>query len=228
MRLLLGHGSGSFGHVPAQRYDTRAGVHSPREWIGYANVWLEARALDQIVIEALNRAGLPAIAFPPSAAVTAADGHITAWDLAPLQSALDHHLLPVIQGDVAIDTIRGGTILSTEDLFCHLAGALRPERILLAGVEDGVWQDYPARTRLQTAIHPGSLAGASARLQGSAAVDVTGGMRAKVGSMLTLVDRYPGLEILIFSGVTPGLLKNALLGAAPGTKISNVSQGGQL
>ena len=29
LRLLLGHGSGSFGHVPAKKYNTRTGVHTP-------------------------------------------------------------------------------------------------------------------------------------------------------------------------------------------------------
>jgi isopentenyl phosphate kinase len=203
-------------------------VHTPEEWFGYAKVWQEARALDDLVIDALRRAGLPAVAYPPSAAVTAEDGRVADWDLAPLRAALDHRLLPVIQGDVVIDRVRGGTILSTEDLFAYLAGILKPRRILLAGVEDGVWQDYPTRTQVIRRINADAFGLISTAVQGSAAVDVTGGMLAKVESMLAVAERLPALEILIFSGVTPGLVREALLGAAPGTQIANDSQGGQL
>lgn len=30
--LLIGHGSGSFGHVAAQKYGTAQGVRTPEEW----------------------------------------------------------------------------------------------------------------------------------------------------------------------------------------------------
>ncbi len=167
------------------------------------------------------------MAFPPSAAVVAEDGAVVEWPLTPLQTALDHRLLPVVYGDVVVDRARGGTILSTEDLFCHLAGALNPTRILLAGVEEGVWQDFPARTVLVPRIDPsGPLSPAS--LHGSAAIDVTGGMHAKVESMCALARRCTDLEIVIFSGWKPGAVAEALLGASPGTLISNHSQGGHL
>lgn len=55
--------------------------------------------------------------------------------------ALANGILPVVYGDVVFDEVRGGTILSTEDLFQHLAHQLHPERVLLAGLEAGVWAD---------------------------------------------------------------------------------------
>jgi isopentenyl phosphate kinase len=44
-------------------------------------------------------------------------------------------------------------------------------------------------------------------------------MASKVQEMLSLVEDVPGLEALIFSGTTPGLVEQALLGAHPGTRI---------
>jgi isopentenyl phosphate kinase len=222
LKLLIGHGSGSFGHIPASQYGTRMGVHTPAEWQGFAEVWREARALNQIVIEALATAGLPVIALPPSAAVLAADGQVANWDLAPLQAALAAGLLPVINGDTVFDTTRGGTILSTEELFFHLARRMLPQRILLAGIERGVWEDFPARTRLIDTITPASYAQTAHSLGASAAVDVTGGMLAKVRTMLALVNEQPGLHIEIFSGSLPGLLARALAGQKVGTCICNL------
>jgi isopentenyl phosphate kinase len=101
--------------------------------------------LNRFVMESLRAAGLPAIALAPVSAVISRDVRVARWDLTPLRSALAVGLLPVIYGDVIFDEARGGTILSTEDLFAHLTRELRPSRILLAGLEEGVWEDFPGR-----------------------------------------------------------------------------------
>ena len=219
LRLLIGHGSGSFGHVPARRYHTRQGVHTPLEWQGFLEVWREAAALNYLVVDAFTAAGLPVMAFPPSAVLTARDGRVETWDLAPLESALRVGLLPVVYGDVVFDRVRGGTIFSTEDLFEHLAVLLRPARILLVGLEPGVWGDYPRCEQLVSEITPDNLWQVAAALGGSAATDVTGGMASKVRQCLDLVQATPGLQVLIFSGETPGVLPQALAGEPVGTLI---------
>lgn len=217
--LLIGHGSGSFGHITANRYQTRQGVQTPDQWRGFAEVWQAARALNEILMDALITAGLPAVAFPPSAMVTTTGGSITAFHLAPIRSALEHGLIPVVQGDVAFDDLLGGTIVSTEQVFHHLALHLKPDRILLAGIEPGVWADFPACNHPLTEITPATYAPFRAHLQGSAAVDVTGGMAEKVNAMLQLCARLPELQTWIFSGESPDSITNALYGKVRGTVI---------
>ena len=221
LKIVIGHGSGSFGHVPAKQYGTRQGVDSDEGWRGFAEVWYEAASLNRIVMDAFQHAGLPAVAFPPSAAITAKDGQVTKWNLYPLVSSLDAGLLPVVFGDVVYDQIRGGTILSTEDLFTYLARCLFPKRILLAGIDPGVWEDFPACTRLISEINPGNWEAIAAALGDSAATDVTGGMRAKVGIMLDLVQEIPGLEVIIFGGEQTGNFSAALNGERLGTRLTN-------
>ena len=223
MRLLLGHGSGSFGHVPAQKYGTRQGVHAPDQWLGFVEVWREAAALHHLVMEALASAGVPAVSFPPSASVTAAGGLVASWNLSPLTAALEAGLLPVIYGDAIFDKSLGGTILSTEDLFTHLVPRLRPARVLLAGLEDGVWADYPTCTHLIPEITPQNYAQLAASLGGSHATDVTGGMASKVRQALDWTQVVPGLEVRIFSAEFPGSLYAALIGEPLGTVIHNVA-----
>ena len=223
MQLVIGHGSGSFGHMPAKKYGTRNGVHTPAEWLGFQEVWQEARALNQIVMDILSQAGLPVISFPPSALITTQNGQVHSWDITPMRAALAANLIPLIYGDVIFDTLRGGTILSTEELFFHLAPILSPQRILIAGIENGVWQDYPARTTLVKVITPSTFEKVAASLKGSQSVDVTGGMIAKVESMVDLAAAHPGLEVLIFSGSQPDTLTHALCGENPGTCISGAA-----
>jgi isopentenyl phosphate kinase len=219
LQLIIGHGSGSYGHMAAKKYGTRHGVQSPAGWQGFNEVWKEAHALDEVVLQALQAAGLPVMAFQPSAAVVASAGQVLRWDLTPIRSALQNGLLPLVYGDVIFDTQLGGTILSTEDLFLHLARQLTVRRILLAGLEAGVWADFPHCSQLIEFITPESFATTRQQIGGSASVDVTGGMLQKVVSMLHLVEESPGLETLIFSGVEAGAVQAALLGARPGTTV---------
>jgi isopentenyl phosphate kinase len=219
LRLIIGHGAGSFGHVSAKHYGTRQGVHTPNQWHGFAEVWWDAATLNRLVTEALIEAGLPAIALPPSASVIARDGEVARWDLGQVEAALVSGLLPVIYGDAIFDIQRGGTILSTEDLFAHLARQLQPKRLLLAGIEPGVWKDYPSRSQIISKITPANHEEILPALSGSAATDVTGGMESKVKQCVALTREIPDLEILIFSGDKAGQLLEALLGSNKGTVI---------
>ncbi len=224
LRLVIGHGSGSFGHVPASRYHTYQGSRSREQWLGFCEVWSAARKLNQIVIESLTAAGLPVIAFPPSASAVTASRQVVSFDLTALKQALLANLIPVVNGDVIFDLQQGSTILSTEEVFSSMAPILHPQRILLAGSEAGVWADYPACTHLLPRLTPAILAQGIPGLQGSAATDVTGGMRQKVIGMLALAEQLPGLEIVIFSGALPGLVQQALGGASPGSILQAVEK----
>jgi isopentenyl phosphate kinase len=217
--LVVGNGAGSFGHVPAKKYGTRQGVYTAEEWRGFAEVWWEASALNRLVAEAFYKAGLPVISLPPSTSVSANDGKVAHWDMGPLTAALANGLLPLIYGDVIFDAQRGGTIFSTEDLFDHVARQLHPRRILLAGIEAGVWADYPHCTRLIPEITPANFGTIVGALGGSHATDVTGGMASKVTQSLELVKAIPGLEVWIFSGEESGAVQNALAGSQVGTVV---------
>jgi len=213
LKIVLGHGSGSFGHVEAQKHNTRAGVHTPEEWRGFAEVQYAANLLNRWVVDAAHEASLPIFNCPPSASAVARDTVVEALALAPIENALVHGLIPLVQGDVALDVARGGTIVSTEDVFKFLAPRLQPTRILLAGIERGVLTHWP-----DGAVIAEIRADHEWAIGDSHAADVTGGMAAKVRETLALMAEVPACEALIFSGAEPGLVRAALLGeAVPGT-----------
>lgn len=234
LRLVLGHGSGSFGHVAASEYHTRAGfvprasqlIHRERDkteenyWKGFAEVWYQASALNRLVMKALNKTNVPSIALPPSANVIASDGQVSIWETTAIRMALAARLVPVIYGDVTFDEVRGGTILSTEDLFGFLARALNPERILLAGLESAVWEDFPARTHRIETITPQTFSEISQGVGKADGADVTGGMEMKVTQMLDLVQQNHELKIQIFSGAEQGNILRAITGETLGTWIT--------
>ncbi len=175
-------------------------------------MWREASLLNRLVLDVLEETGLPGISFPPSGTVVARDREVERWDLMPIQLAIQAGLLPVVYGDVVFDLERGGTIFSTEDLFMHMASVLQPKRILLAGIEPGVWRDFPNCTEWIETITPNDLNASSYLITGSSATDVTGGMASKVKKSIEIVSRLPDLKISIFSGDEPGLVERSLLG----------------
>ena len=237
--LILGHGSGSFGHTAAKKYGTRDGLPaqgvvpaaedggrsnekedgggSKRYWHGFAEVKYQAAELTRHVIEALLKADVPAISIHPSSAMISDNRKVTHHNIVAIRKALDVHLLPVVHGDVAFDESLGGTILSTEDVFAFLAEQFSPTRILLAGIEAGVWEDFPARTMLVKQIQLSDYEKMRAGIGGSASTDVTGGMKAKVEEMLELIKKNKGLTVQIFSAEENGYLTRALNGENVGT-----------
>jgi isopentenyl phosphate kinase len=225
LRLVLGHGSGSFGHVTANRYGTRGGVRTTEQWRGFAETGRMAAELNWLVVEALSALGAPALRIQPSASALCSDGELRSLAERPLIEAIEHGLLPVVHGDVAFDEVRGGTIISTEVIFAYLAQRLRPGRIILAGEVDGVLTADPAsgvKGEVIPLITPANLSEVEDALGGSRGVDVTGGMVAKVREMLALAQIVQSLrEIHILSGLKPNLARDALLreDVAEGTRI---------
>lgn len=229
LSLILGHGSGSFGHVAAKKHGTRNGIPAAGDgdrsdqdyWMGFAEVRFQAAELNRYVVQSLLQAGIPALPFPPSASMISNQRKVIHHNVETIRRALSAGLLPVVQGDVAFDDSLGGTILSTEDVFAFLVDEFSASRILLAGLEAGVWEDFPARTRLVKQIRLADYEAMRSGIQGSASTDVTGGMKAKVEEMLSLIQKHKGLTAQIFAAEEPGMIARALKGENVGTLLTS-------
>lgn len=219
LRILIGHGSGSFGHFAAARHKTAQGVQTSEQWRAFAEVATVAAELSGLVAQVLQDAGVPVWRISPSASAISRDGEIATLSLSSITTALEHALVPLVHGDVSIDEMRGGTIVSTERVFFYLAHHLPVNRILLLGEVSGV---YDAEHSTIPEITPANYSDIEQLLGGSGGIDVTGGMETKVRDMLDLTLALPHLNIRIMDGRQPDLLRQTLLGnATPGTRIHN-------
>ncbi|MBI3536871.1 MAG: uridylate kinase, partial [Chloroflexi bacterium] len=129
-KLLIGHGSGSFGHFAAQK----SGFGQRGNWRAYAQTGARASQLTRIVTDIFIAEGIPIVAMQPSASARCRDGQLIELATTPIQTALAHNLIPLVHGDVAFDETREMTIASTEMIFAYLAPILKPSRIILAGI----------------------------------------------------------------------------------------------
>ena len=213
LRLLIGQGGGSFAHHVAAQYGTRKGVSSLGDWRGYAATARAAAELNRIVIESLADAGIPVLPLQPSASALCRDGELSLLEERPIRTALANGLIPLVYGDVALDEVRGGTIVSTEQIFRWLAPRLCPDRVLLVGEVAGVLTADPVSagqlgSQVSPEITPASFERLGQALGGARGVDVTGGMIAKVSEMIALVEATPSLNVAqIISGLVPGLVR---------------------
>jgi len=217
-RLVLGHGSGSFGHVAAAQYEVHRGLHKPEQRTGISLTQRQAAELHRRVVEALAEAGATPFSIAPSSALVTAGGRPVAFAREPLVRALQAGLLPVVYGDVVMDREQGCAICSTEAVFDALVAEL-PEhglevgRIFWLGETAGVWD---AQGNTLSRITPGTAEKVLAAVTGAAGTDVTGGMAHRLQTALRLARR--GITSWIGDGREPGLLQRALAGeAVPGT-----------
>jgi isopentenyl phosphate kinase len=210
LQLLIGHGSGSFGHFAARKF----GFGERDNWRAYAETGASAARLMRLVTDIFLAEGVPVVALQPSASAHCRDGELVELATAPIQTALTHNLVPLVHGDVAFDETRGMTIASTELIFAYLAPILKPSRIILAGIVDGVFTSDPLKdtsARLIREITPANFPQIESQLRESHGVDVTGGMIAKVRIMLALAQREPALRVQIVSAVRAGVVERALV-----------------
>jgi isopentenyl phosphate kinase len=218
--VVVGHGSGSFGHVAARESGIATGLRSADQLPGVSRTQERAAALHRIVIEALLAAGALPFSIAPSSCLVADAGRPAAFAAEPLLLALDRGLLPVLYGDVVTDRSWGISICSTERLFEALAGTLRDQgrtirRALWLGETDGL---YDSEGRTVPTISAGDLDRAAAAIGAPAGTDVTGGMLHRVETALGLARL--GVPSLLANGLVPGLLERALRGEpVPGTEV---------
>jgi isopentenyl phosphate kinase len=219
-RLIVGHGSGSFGHRMATRFGLAEGIRLPAQLTGISLTQERAAMLHRYVIGALSDAEARPFSIAPSSCVVAAAGKPVSFLDEPLFLALDHGLLPVIYGDIAMDRQQVAAVCSTERLFEMIVPRLLERgwtvrRVVWLGETDGL---YDAEGRTVPRVSAENFEEAARAIGDPAGADVTGGMRHRLETALSLAQL--GIPSLLANGLTPGLLERAVQGGpVPGTLI---------
>ena len=202
--LCVVHGAGSYGHVLAKAHGLAEGKGDPA---AAARVHADVRQLQSLVCEALQDAGLHALAL--STSDLGLDG------VPPrARDALALGFVPVAPGDVVLDAQQKWRILSGDVLMVALAKALKPQRAVFVTDVDGIHDQWPGG-KLLARIGPkdepfaGDARGA----------DVTGGMAGKLRRARDVA--AAGCEVLIVNGTVPGRVADAVaMRPVPGTLIT--------
>ncbi len=208
LKLLIGHGGGSFPHPIAKAFRTAEGFIRADSVRGFAMCQNAASTLNRLVVDLMTDYGINAVSIPPSACCIAEDGDIADFFPRPIEECMKKGIIPVVFGDCVFDTVKGCTILSTERIFTYLSGFLRPSRVLIFGLVNGVYTSDPQRddsASLIPKIEIEKYTSVESYIGSSFSVDVTGGMTTKVKDLITIAKK--GIECEILSGESGNILR---------------------
>ncbi|WP_335998722.1 isopentenyl phosphate kinase [Halorientalis halophila] len=178
--VVVVHGGGSFGHHHA----TRHGV-TRTEGTGDANAVREIHGamnrLNDAIVDALADAGVPAVPVHPLSAGSRDEAGGLGLETEQAGTMLGEGFVPVLHGDVIAHAGSGATIVSGDELVVALAMGLDADRVGLCSAVPGVLDaNDDVIDRIDAFEDVADVLG------GSDAADVTGGMAAKVRTLLDL------------------------------------------
>ncbi len=208
--LVVGHGQGSFAHMPASKYRTMEGFVTEESVFGMAVVQDSAAQLNRYVVHEFIRHEVPAVTLAPSNILITNGRKPAKAFLELLEGYLAKGLFPVTGGDVLLDLQQGCTIWSTEEVLAFLARELQTRQFTVskilhitevAGVLDESGQIIPRLT-------PANWPGYKAAIGNTKGFDVTGGMMLKVQESIDLLE--VGVESYILSGLAKDNVYKAL------------------
>jgi len=216
VKLILGHGGGSFPHVSATKYQTHKGFINEDSVYGMAVVHNDAMKLNKIIMDELLNAGIKAFPIQPSSIAIAENSRIKEMYIKPLKILLKYGVIPVVYGDVGVDLKKGCCIMSTEEILRYLALKLKDEYdlfIVMCEVVDGVYTEDPLKrpdAEFIEEISSKNIDEVKKYLSSSHGIDVTGGMLHKVNILFELAKE--GINSIIINGLVENNLKNVLTG----------------
>ena len=220
LKLIVGHGGGSFPHFPAHKYNVAMGLQGKASVKGFALTNDAAARLNRIVVRELLKAGENAVGVQPSAWMVKEHGRTKKVFTEPFKWYLKNGLLPVPYGDAVADTKKGFGIASTEEVLGELALKLGSRKMIVVTKTTGVFTDDPLKNKKAEfipLINKGNYTQVRKMLKGSYGRDVTGGMLQKVDELYRLARK--GVSCRVISGEEKGALRKALLGKELGTVI---------
>jgi len=168
-RAILIHGAGSFAHPHVKTFGLTP--------TGIALTKATLRRLTALVAEELLEAGLPAMPVEPSDVF---------WGKSLVRRevithALERGLYPILHGDV-VPSDEGYVVISGDDIAVELAKIYKPSAVVFLMNVDGI---YTAPPGTPGAERIRSLK-ATLSVEGTAGIDVTGGVRKKIEAGLAI------------------------------------------
>lgn len=207
--FLIGNGAGSYGHYKVLKYDMKQGIQTPEQVFGYCDVHASVQELNALVIDALLKEGIPACSIQPSSIFIAEDGRQKNRFMDSITAMLKTGIVPVVYGDIILDTTRGSVVFSTEDIFAQLLKALPSYSVStiihVSNVEGVLKQD----STIIPQITAGNWEDVQNYILTGTGFDVTGGMKHKIETALLYAKQ--GIRTRIISGEVPDNLEKVLV-----------------
>lgn len=178
--VVLVHGGGSFGHPAANDHDVSR-TQGTRDSAAVVDIHDAMRRLNRHVIDALQSEAVAAVPVHPLSLASRDPTGELSLPATVVDRMTSEGFVPVLHGDVIVHVDRGATILSGDELVVELARGLDADRVGLCTTVPGVLdREETVIPRIRSMDEVDGLLGEAGT------TDVTGGMAAKVRSLLEL------------------------------------------
>jgi len=211
--LTIVHGGGSFGHPTAQKYTIKEGFDEENQRVGFAETHHLMTVLNGLFMDVLVWHNIPAVSITPSSCIITENGRIKCFEDAPLKMLLNMGFLPVLYGDVVLDTKLGFTVLSGDQQVSTIAIRLNAERIIMGVDVDGLYDSDPKiekNAKMLKHVTLQELKKLQDNIGKPTACDVTGGMFGKIAELTPAIEH--GIPVAIVSAAKPSYIYKALKG----------------
>ncbi len=188
--LILVHGGGSFGHPIAKKYRIHEGYTDPSQIPGFYKTQKAMIELNTLVMESLIKHNVNVAVVQPSSCLITKEDRIQNIGLKPLQKMIKLGIIPVLYGDAVLDSIKGFSILSGDQLVTFLARKFNASRIIIGADVNGLYTKDPqinSSANLIKRITLNELKSNKYGIKGSKEIDVTGGMKGKITELIPAV-----------------------------------------
>ena len=218
--VIVVHGAGSFGHVLAKEHNLNGGFKDPSQIPAVAQVCYDMRDLNSMIVKELNDAGLPAISVPTGSCFMMKDRELIIDDPSVLRNMFDKGIMPVMFGDVVMDSELGFAICSGDQVMERLKGIFDPSRVIFVSDIDGLYDRDPKNNKDAKLIENVDRTVLDSVETDITVADVTGGVRGKMETMLRMCSE--GCDCVLVNGTVEGRLLTLLKGGKVPCTIARV------
>lgn len=218
--LIIAHGAGSFGHPIAAKYHLDKGYLGSESAKGFALCKKAMFELSLLVWEELVKAGINASIVQPSTIMTTSDSKILKFDTNFIKALLTKKIIPILFGDVVIDTKRGFSIVSGDKMVAYLAKQLKASKVIFVSDVEGVFDKNPkvfGGARLISEINNKNYKQIISNMVAHNKNDVSGEMRGKI---LTVKRELGSFNVSVVGGFSKGKVLTTLAGDKVGTRLN--------
>ncbi|MFQ5833553.1 MAG: isopentenyl phosphate kinase [Candidatus Thorarchaeota archaeon] len=222
--LILMHGVGSYGHPPVLEHNLHKGFLGPEQLLPLSRTQESVAELRHIIVRELQNAGIPVCLMYPSSMIVSEKMRMTNYFLEPLKGFASVGMVPLLGGDILIDSAMGWSVGSGDQLAVIISKELGAKRLIFASDVAGIYEEDPKITpdaSLIEKVNLNELEVTLERMGKSGAVDASGAMKGKLSSIAPAKSQIEkGLEVGLLSMMEYGNLKAFLKGEqVPSTRV---------
>lgn len=214
LNFIIGNGAGSFGHIQVEKYQLKDKIKTFKQRIGFAQISNLVMNLNFLVVSSFIKYGIPAVSVKPSSIAISSNGELNKIYIKPIIQFINKKFIPVVYGDMILDSIKGGVVLSTDKLFYVLINNLikkniKIEKVIFCSLTNGV---LDSKGKTIPMINRSNFSEFKSVFFENKYIDVTGGMKKKVETAIKIASL--GIKSYIIHGrdLKKCLLNNKFLG----------------